>query len=135
MTPYNQILDFFNTEKDNYLEKIIECFKQLNSVQEMEDIIQRFEKLNKSWRSNELKDFITELYGIKWQLKHFQKGKKKNDIAPYKKYTDYENIKTDQEEINKQTKLKYSIIKTVEEKYKGMTRSDVQATLEKLSKR
>ena len=132
---YNQILDLFNTKEDNYLEKIIECFKRLDSVQEMEDIIQRFEKLNKSWRSSELKDFITELYGIKWQLKHFQKGQKKNDIAPYKKYTDYENIKTDQEEINKQTKLKYSIIKTVEEKYKGMTRSDVQATLEKLSKR
>jgi hypothetical protein len=135
MTPYNQILDLFNTKEDNYLEKIMECFKQLNSVQEMQDIIERFEKLNESCRSDKLKDFITELYGIKWQLQHFQKGLKKNDTAPYKKYTDYEKVKTDQEEVNKQTRLKYTITKTVEEKYKGMTRSDVQVTLEKLSKR
>lgn len=109
MTPYNQILDLFNTKEDNYLEKIMECFKQLNSVQEMQDIIERFEKLNESCRSDELKDFITELYGIKWQLKHFQKGLKKNDTAPYKKYTDYENIKTDQEVVNKQTMLKFQL--------------------------
>ena len=77
MTPYNQILELFNTKEDNYLEKIMECFKTLNSVQEMQDIIERFEKLNESWKSRELKDFISQLAGIKWQLQHFQKGQKK----------------------------------------------------------
>ena len=109
MTLYNQILDLFNTKEYNYLEKIMECFKMLNSVQEMQNIIESFEKLNESCKSDELKDFITELYGIKWQLKHFQKGKKKNDIAPYKKYTDCENIRTDQEVINKQTVIKFQL--------------------------
>ena len=107
MNPYNQILDLFNTKEDNYLEKIMECFKMLDSVQEMENIIERFEKFNESWKSDDLKDFTSQLAGIKWQLQHFQKGLKKNDTAPYKKYTDYENIKADQEVVNKQTILKF----------------------------
>lgn len=102
MTPYNQILDLFNTKEDNYLEKIMECFKRLNSVQEMQDIIQRFVKFNESCESNELKDFISELAGIQWQLQHFQKGQKKNLISPYT-HLDYENIKKDQCKINEET--------------------------------
>ena len=106
MTPYNQILYLFNTKEDNYLEKIMECFKTLDSVQEMEDIIQRFEKLNESWKSRELKDFISQLAGIKWQLQHFQKGQKKNNISPYK-HIDYANIQKDQCKINEDTILKF----------------------------
>ena len=78
MTPYNQILELFNTKEDNCLEKIMECFKQLDSVQEMQDIIERFEKFNESWKSNEFQDFTSELSGIKWQLQHFQNEKTKS---------------------------------------------------------
>jgi len=102
MTPYNQILDLFNTMEDSYLEKIIECFKRLDSVQEMEDIIHRLEEFNESWKSQQFKDFISKLGGIKWQLQHFQKGQKKNLISPYK-HLDYENIKKDQCKINAET--------------------------------
>ena len=84
----------------------MECFKMLNTVQEMEDIIERFEEFNKTWKSDDLKDFISQLVGIKWQLQHFQKGQSKNLISPYT-HLDYDDIKKDQCKINEDTIKKF----------------------------
>ena len=115
------INEFISTLPDGYIE-IVETLLAELPIEIQEKFAIEIEK-------KQLKDLASRAWGIYWKS-HYEISKKK-----YFQGFDYEKVKADQEEINKQTRLKYSITKTVEEKYKGMTRSDVQATLEKLSKR
>ena len=97
-----QIQELLITKQDGWLKTIPLLFNYIESLKLMKEIICQFEVLNKSWISGELHDMICELNGILW-IKLYEKGQKKSLISPHKPQ-DFEKVKADQEEINKQTR-------------------------------
>ena len=101
-----QIQELVNTKQDGWLKTIPLLFNYIESIKLMKGIINQLEIFNQNWENKELYNMICELNGMLW-IKLYQKGQKKYVISPYKEPQDFEKVKVDQEEINKQTMLKF----------------------------
>jgi hypothetical protein len=101
-----QIQELINTKQDGWLKTIPLLFNYIESIKLMKGIINQLEIFNQNWENKEFYNMICELNEMLW-IKLYQKGQKKSSISPYNEPQDFEKVKVDQEEINKQTMLKF----------------------------
>lgn len=69
------IQEYIQTMEEGWLEKTLLLFRDIESLNSMQSIIAQFENINKSWKSPEIMDFITQLHSIYWEKSNYiQKG-------------------------------------------------------------
>jgi len=61
------IQEYIQTMEEGWLEKTLLLFRDIKSLNSMQSIIAQFEDINKSWKSPEIMDFITQLHSIYWE--------------------------------------------------------------------